>query len=118
MSSVFTRLRSEVDHDHPSVPNAWVSMNTECKEKVNSPIVPNQAEMANEVNQLLGEVMATDRLPYMDADLVLRSPDLCQNVTGDGLHVNMWVDQVRASLLFNFLCNAKNEWVGNEAAFL
>ena len=86
MSSVFKRLRSEVDHDHPAAPNAWVSMNTECKELLQKQFVPNQAQIANKVNQLLGDVMAADGLPYMDADLVLRSPDLCHNVTGDGMY--------------------------------
>jgi hypothetical protein len=72
-------------------PTIWVSMNSECAYKLGHQVLSGhsadlQAASANKVNQELGEMLKSQHLPYYDADLVLRSPELC-NVTGDGRYL-------------------------------
>ncbi len=68
-------------------------------------------------NILLRCDFCADKLPYFDAASVLRSPQRCE-VQGDGVHVQMWVDIVRAQILLNHLCDENNEWVGGIESFM
>lgn len=76
-----------------------------------------QAQMVEDANFYVHQALYKDKLPYFDADSVLRSPQRC-NVSGDGVHVQMWVDIVRAQIFFNHLCDADWNWIGSEDAFL
>ena len=57
-----------------------------------------------------------ERIPYWDADHALRVPEIC-NISGDGLHVKMWVDLMRAKMLFNLLCDDDMQWRGSAEMF-
>jgi hypothetical protein len=90
-------------------PAVWVSMNSRCKAMVADKFKV-QYYMMNTVNQELGERLKAEHLPYYDADLFLRTPENC-NISGDGLHLKMWVDLYRARTFFNYLCDENNQWV-------
>jgi hypothetical protein len=76
--------------NHSDIPSVWVSINSECIDKLGNNAMSHSADLqaasANKVNQELGEMLKSRHLPYYDADLVLRSPELC-NVTGDGRYL-------------------------------
>ena len=78
--------------------------------------VRKQASMFEEINSYVRTQMRgtneSEKLPYFDAAEVLRSPSRC-HVTADGLHVKMYVDLVRANILFNHLCDEDNNWREN-----
>jgi len=99
---------------HFKYPAVWVSMNTRCKDMIPDEF-KTQYIMMNTVNQELGARLQSEKLPYYDADLFLRTPQNC-NVTGDSLHVKMWVDLYRARSFFNYICDENNHWVGNSTA--
>ena len=76
-----------------------------------------QDDMVHEANYVTHKWSVEGRIPYFDADTILRCPTRC-NVSADGVHVKMWVDIMRAKVLFNRLCNAKNEWIGDVERFI
>ena len=61
--------------------------------------------------------LRAEKLPYWDAASVLRTPMRC-SISADGVHVKMFVDTVRANILFNKLCDENFQWVGGEDAFV
>ena len=101
-----------------TVPNVFVSGNNQCMEmftslgiteKYSNISLQLQVEQVEEANLYTHARMRKERLPYWDAAEVLRSPSRC-HVTGDGCHVKMFVDIVRANILFNKLCDENNKW--------
>lgn len=107
------------------VPSVWVSMNNNCKEIYTpdalymGPWTFNDEEkktrgfeMIEQSNHHVHKKLHEQGVPYFDAAAPIRSPQRC-NVSYNGLHVKMWVDIVRAKVLFNHLCDENNEWVGN-----
>lgn len=76
-----------------------------------------QVNMVEDANLYVREELSKRKLPYFDAASVLRTPLRC-NVSADGVHVQMWVDIVRANILFNHLCDANNNWVGGVDSFI
>ena len=70
-------------------PAAWVSLNSNCDFSMGNGVVGGhsanyQVVSIDRLNRELGGILRAEHLPYYDADLVLRSPELC-NVTGDGM---------------------------------
>lgn len=112
LSPFWLRLRQSV-----SVPVVWVSMNSQCKIKLPKDLIWNQYEGVEEVNWYLNRELKERQLPYWDAAEVLRTPTRC-SISADGVHVKMWVDIVRAKILFNKLCDDSNKWIGSIEAFL
>jgi len=109
--------------DRVPTPVVWVSINPHCVAKNPLPMGRNkpgafalQAHMVEEANRLTSDNLRRLGLPYWDAGRPLRSPDLCK-VTGDGVHVKMWVDLVRAQMLLNHLCDEDFNWVGDIKRF-
>jgi hypothetical protein len=75
---------------HPAV---WVSLNTNCDFSLGPGIVGGhsanfQVVSIDRLNREFGDILKKEHWPYYDADLVLRSPELC-NVTGDGMLFSM-----------------------------
>eukprot|EP00607_Mallomonas_marina_P005170 CAMPEP_0182429602 /NCGR_PEP_ID=MMETSP1167-20130531/31472_1 /TAXON_ID=2988 /ORGANISM="Mallomonas Sp, Strain CCMP3275" /LENGTH=262 /DNA_ID=CAMNT_0024613521 /DNA_START=52 /DNA_END=837 /DNA_ORIENTATION=- len=102
--------------DRMSVPSVWVSMNPECTEKLlHSPAVAfkaeSQAESVEEANAYTNKKCKKMKLPYWDAAAALRVPERC-NLSSDGVHVKMFVDIMRAKMLFNHLCDLDMRWRG------
>merc|ERR1719223_495630 len=91
-------------------------MNNNCEKKLEKS-VHHQSEMMSEGNHYVHRQTRASGLPYFDAASVLRTPSLC-DVSGDGLHLKMWVDMVRAKILFNHLCDDDMNWVGGVDAFV
>ena len=99
------------------MPTVWVSMNGECSSK----IPPERAEegqhtMVEEANKYINARLLKDKVPYWDADAVLRVKDgphtkmgRC-NLSADGVHVATFVDLMRAKMLFNHLCDSDMKW--------
>lgn len=101
------------------VPSVWVSMNSECREKLKFKLsnMDTQFEMVEECNFYANNRLYLEKLPYWDAAAPLRSPQRCE-VSNDGVHVNMYVDIMRAKMLFNHLCDENMNWVGSIDRFL
>jgi hypothetical protein len=106
-------------------PVVWVSMNEMCVDtgmgmkppSLGHDIPPQtQADMVTEGNYVTAQKLRQMGLPLWDASRPLRSPDNCA-VQGDGVHVKMWVDLVRAKMLFNHLCDEEFNWVGDVSMF-
>ena len=104
-----------------TVPNVFVSANNQCLDMLNAIGVGYkfmelslslQVHMIEEAIYYSHKMLRKEHLPYWDASEVLRSPSRC-HVTGDGLHVKMYVDLVRANMLFNKLCDENNNWREN-----
>jgi hypothetical protein len=72
------------NNKHYHFPAVWVSLNSNCAEKLR-PQHYQQAVMMNKTNQELGAMLKPEHWPYYDADMVLRSPALC-NVSADGTY--------------------------------
>jgi hypothetical protein len=102
-----------------SVPSVWVSMNSECRRLIKYSLsnMDLQAFMVEEVNWYLNQQLLKEKLPYWDATAVLRSPQRC-NVSDDGVHVKMFVDIMRAKMLFNHLCDSDMNWRGSPDLFI
>jgi hypothetical protein len=118
----WVRIREEM-----AVPSVWVSMNNNCKERyspdglyMGSWVDDEKREkgfhMIEDANRYVHKTLRQKSLPYFDAAAVLRSPQRCA-ASYDGLHVRMWVNIVRAKILFNHLCSDENEWVGTVTRF-
>ena len=116
MTGQWLRIREKMP-----VPSVWVSMNNNCKEiytpdalYMGSWIDDEKKEkgfhMIEDSNYVVHKKLHDQGLPYFDAAAPLRSPQRC-NVSFNGLHVKMWVDIVRAKILFNHLCDESMNWV-------
>eukprot|EP00597_Dinobryon_sp_UTEXLB2267_P004944 CAMPEP_0170062230 /NCGR_PEP_ID=MMETSP0019_2-20121128/3526_1 /TAXON_ID=98059 /ORGANISM="Dinobryon sp., Strain UTEXLB2267" /LENGTH=155 /DNA_ID=CAMNT_0010268309 /DNA_START=1716 /DNA_END=2183 /DNA_ORIENTATION=+ len=102
-------------------PVVWVSMNNNCLELIQNSLMGSkkfvQGAMVEEANWYVHKRLREEKLPYWDAASVLRSPQRC-NVSGDGVHVKMFVDIVRANILFNKLCDENFNWIGGIDKFI
>ena len=103
-------IRSRAKTDIPTV---WVSMNPNCRKKIKFAVgdMDRQAAMVEEGNRVANERTAQAKLPYWDAAAALRTPTRCEQ-SADGVHVKMYVDQIRAKMLFNHLCDHNGHWRG------
>jgi hypothetical protein len=122
MTGQWLRLR-----DKMPVPSVWASMNDNCKE-IYTPdalymgnwISDAQKEqgfhMIEDSNRYVNKKLHEQGLPYFDASASIRSPQRCE-VSFNGLHVKMWVDIVRAKILFDHLCDADMNWAGKIERF-
>ena len=99
------------------VPSVWLSMNPECKEKINFQFAASQAEIVEDCNYYTNQMMLNEHLPYWDTAAVLHVPDRC-SYSADGVHVKMFVDIMRAKMLFNHLCDSEMNWRGSIEYFL
>ena len=96
------------------VPSVFVSMNPECREKIEAGFVSRerlniQYAMVEETVPYMNKIMRNRQLPYWDAASVLRTDDRC-SLTPDGVHVAGWVNVFRAKMLLGMLCDEKNQW--------
>jgi hypothetical protein len=101
------------------VPSVWVSLNSQCAE-----LVKNKAggkgklpPMIDAVNSYVNAKAKKDKIPYWDAAAPLRTPSRC-DLLDDGVHVKMFVDIMRAKMLFNHLCDKDMNWRGGPDSFL
>jgi hypothetical protein len=83
--------RGHLSHFHNPV--IWVSLNSNCDFSFGNGVVGGhsanfQVRSVDRINREFGDLLKAGYWPYYDADMVLRSPDLC-NVTGDGTYVLM-----------------------------
>lgn len=123
----FVRRWKEIRQLPDAAPSVLVSLNPECVEKfpwaehsngiLNSDRFHTQAAMAEDANYFVNARMKLENLPYWDAGAPLRSPYRC-NVSDDGLHVKMFVDIMRAKMLFHHLCTKDMTWKGTLDSFL
>lgn len=94
-------------------PTVWVSMNPNCEEKLSFTLTPGkkkfQADIVEAANKYVNEKLLEEKLPYFDAAAPLRSNARCE-YSADGLHVKMFVDNMRAKMLFNHLCDHEFNW--------
>jgi hypothetical protein len=101
---------------HAKMPTVWVSMNSECPSKLRDVDVQrDQHGMVDDANKFTNLRSLESKIAYWDADAVLRSADEDSNVcahSADGVHVKMYVDTMRAKMLFNHLCD--HHWVWNK----
>ena len=114
--NILKREYIEVYKELP-MPSIWVSMNTNCDQKLPIDIRKmDQAGMVTDANKYINERFLKDKIPYFDADAVLRTNDSCMH-SADGVHVNMYVDMMRAKMLFNHLCDAEWNWKSNPSSY-
>jgi hypothetical protein len=110
------RVRQQVP-----VPLVWTSINEQCVEMDPQKRAPGdfkkQSEMIRQANAYTRKKLRELKLPYYDLAAPLRTPQIC-DISGDGLHVKVWVDLVRAQILLNHLCDENNNWVGGAEAFV
>ena len=115
MTSQWIRARKKTDF-----PLVWVSMNPECEEKLSFTLAPSekyrQANMVEEANKYINKRLLEEKLPYFDAAAPLRSNSRCE-YSADGIHVKMFVDNMRAKMLFNHLCDHQYRWKGDLSHF-
>jgi len=100
------------------IPTVWVAMNPECRRKITFQFgdMNKQVAMVDEGNKYANERLLREKLPYWDAAAPLRTPSRC-NYSSDGVHVKMFVDIVRAKMLFNHLCDHNMNWRGGVERF-
>jgi hypothetical protein len=81
-------------------------MNPNCRKKIKFSLgdMDKQAVMVEEGNRVINQRLLQERLPYWDAAAALRTPSRCDQ-SADGVHVKMYVDLMRAKMLFNHLCD-------------
>ena len=95
------------------MPMVWVSMNQNCKAKMREEeLKRDQAGMVTDANAYVNMKFLQSKLPYWDADAVLRTDSSCER-SADGVHVNMYVDMMRAKMLLNHLCDHNWNWRDN-----
>ena len=73
--------------------------------------------MVEEANAYVHQKLYEQGLPYYDAAQVMRSPQRCELSGSNGLYTRMWVDIVRAKMLFNHICDEQFNWVAAEEHF-
>jgi hypothetical protein len=98
------------------IPLVWTSFNEYCpsaNKRIQAVRFGKQAQMVKEANQYTRTKLRAEKLPFYDLAAPLRSPELCE-LSADGFHVKMWVDFVRAQIMFNYLCDEKNVWRGEK----
>ena len=97
------------------IPTVWVSMNPNCRKKINFSLgdMDKQAVMVEEGNRVANARTLKESLPYWDAAAVLKTPSRCDQ-SADGVHVKMFVDKMRAKMLFNHLCDHAMNWRGGK----
>lgn len=115
----------------PPAPSVWVSMNPNCPSMVGKVGAvysdldgPAQAYMIEDANHYLNIRFKKERLPYWDAGALLRigsgdaGMEKRRKYSADGVHVRMYVDLMRAKLLFNHLCDEDMTWRGDIEVFM
>jgi len=104
-----------------ATPSTWVSMNPNVAEKVSAFLTKDggqyQADMVEEASAYLNKRLLHESLPYWDAGAVLRS-HVRAHLSADGVHVKMFVDVMRAKMLFNHLCDDDMNWRGAPDVFM
>lgn len=103
-----------------SVPTVWVSMNPQCEFKTAGGVKGMKKglhQIVDIVNKYMNQRLLKEKIPYWDAGSALRSPQRC-DVSADGLHVKMYVDIMRAKMLFNHLCDEDMNWRTGTNAFI
>lgn len=65
--------------------------------------------MVDDANSAADAYFLKHKLPYWDTNAVLRSQNMCEH-SADGVHVKMYVDTMRAKMLFNHLCDHQWNW--------
>jgi hypothetical protein len=101
------------------VPTVWVSLNPECPSKLEEVRKGREDEdyIVDECNFYINRKLLKYRLPYWDAAAPLRTRERC-NASDDGVHVKVYVDIMRAKMLFNHLCDKDMNWVGGPDRFV
>lgn len=96
------------------MPTLWVSMNKNCLKKLRvDDSKRDQHGMVDDANLFMNAKLLEEKIPYWDANAVLRTnPESVCEHSGDGVHVKMYVDEMRAKMLFNHLCD--HHWVWNK----
>lgn len=121
MTGAWLKIRDKVE-----VPSVWTSMNPVCREWMintymngnSNPAVRELAfSMVEEANHYVHEKLFEQGLPYFDSAQVFRSPQRCELSGSNGLYARMWVDIVRAKMLFNHLCDEDFNWVAAAERF-
>lgn len=88
----------------------WTTMNSQCAEKKTS--YKWQATLARAANDATRDAAKALGVPLLDwASMFHSSEDVC-DASGDGIHVQHWVDHVRAQLLLSYLCTDENAYRG------
>jgi hypothetical protein len=104
------------EREKAAFPTVWVAMNPNCKERTRGNIGIEQSDrqfnMVDKANKYTNEKLLQEKLPYFDSAAVLRTPTRC-NHSADGVHVKMYVDIMRAKMLFNHLCDSDMNWRAN-----
>jgi hypothetical protein len=101
------------------IPLVWASINEFCpsmNKRYPAAVFNRQVNMVKEANAYTRTKLRAQKVPFYDLAAPLRSLELCQ-VSADGFHVKMWVDFVRAQIMFNHLCDEQNNWRG-ESGFI
>lgn len=94
-------------------PVVWVPMNKNCPRLLGAKYVKrDQHGMVDEANYYANRYFSQNKFPYWDADAVLRHTLTCV-LSADGVHVQMYVDNMRAKMLFNHLCDEEWNWRTN-----
>jgi hypothetical protein len=92
------------------MPMVWVTMNKNCESKLRKEDRDrDQHGMVDDANKYANEYFLRHKLPYWDANAVLRTEKMCEH-SDDGVHVNQYVDIMRAKMLFNHLCDHHWTW--------
>ena len=109
------------EKDKSTFPIVWVSINPNCKDLLVKDIpldkTNQQADNVEICNRYVNNKLLMNKFPYWDAGSVLRSSERC-NKTADGVHVKMYVDIMRAKMLFNHLCDENMNWRGSIEYFI
>lgn len=102
-----------------AVPSVWIPMNNECDDRLEYRLSKqkDQHRIVEECNTYTNHKALKHKFPYWDAAAVLRSPERC-NISADGVQVKMFVDIMRAKMLFNHLCDEEMNWRANINVFL
>jgi len=111
MLNQWLRLR-----DESPFPSVWVSMNPNCASKIGGTLGPppqQQWDMIENANAYVNQETLAKKVPYFDAAAPLRTPDRCEH-SADGIHTKMYVDIMRAKMLFNHLCDPEMNYRGHE----
>lgn len=102
-------------------PTVYMSMNNQPRNFTLPHLKPEecyrQQQRVEDANRYMHTRLRSEKLPYYDASSVLRSPQR-EQLNADLSHVQMWVDNVRANILLNHLCDEDGHWIGSEQSFV
>jgi hypothetical protein len=102
-----------VHRKEAKMPVVWVSMNSQCDRMlIEDAFKRKQHLMVSGANEYLNKRLKKERIPYWDSDALMRVPDRCKH-SADGVHVNMYVDIMRAKMLIHHLCDRNMQWREN-----